>query len=163
MKEGGKGGRKATWNKSPWFHISSISLGVFCKHFSYEFVCPERIPARGRENKVQTVVMWWWWDQSADPITLPASKTQQKTPQATAYSAPDWGPSGQTGTILGDQNCRRRLRLPKSKKEGFHMHYTRLRWGKPPGAMAEEGKPGFRGHTPPLNFWSDFLNVQKWS
>lgn len=30
-------------------------------------------------------------------------------------------PQGQTGTILGDQNCQWRLRLLKSKKEGAHM------------------------------------------
>lgn len=99
------GGRHET--NLPGFISRPSVLGCSVNTFPYEFMCPGRIPARGRENKVQTVVMWLWRDQSADPITLPLlQKTHRKTPQATAYSAPDWGPSG------ADWDNSRRPKLP---------------------------------------------------
>lgn len=72
------GGRHET--NLPGFISRPSVLGCSVNTFPYEFMCPGRIPARGRENKVQTVVMWLWGDQSADPITLPASENTPQNP-----------------------------------------------------------------------------------
>lgn len=102
-------------------------LGCSVNTFPYEFMCPERIPARGRENKVQTVVMRLWRDQSADPITLPASEKHTAKPHRPLLTVLLTGvPRGRTGTILGGQNCQRRLRLLKAKKRGAYMPKTDL-------------------------------------
>lgn len=61
------------WHETnfPCFLCAVHQFVIFNKYISWKFIL-----RRGKENRVQTQLMWLWWDQSADPFTPLASKTQ---------------------------------------------------------------------------------------